>query len=213
MTNTIATIDFYTTDAATIADAYAAADAPGKARMRAAAEKAMTDAIGRAATDPAGAMADAMAAKAARDAMVTEKAASVIDYAAMVADHRATLVRAIAMIDNGDFTMPEGVDASAAEGWIDRVGVANEKAAAAMTVVRGRKAGRGAVIDYIDSVLGDAPMTISDIRKAHVPTADYPTNPPSAGAIGAAFDRIDDGRADADFVVVSIDGKRGAARA
>lgn len=203
-TTTTTTIDFgtITTDAA--AAIYADADNATKARLRADADAAVRDYI----------MADDYAAAknaaTVRDTFKTAPKSTEVDYAQLVADHYATLKAAVEAMDLGHYTLPEGVDADAADGWADKVGVAGSTDH--LIVVKGRKAGRGAVVAWIESVVDDTPTKIADLRKRWVPTTDYPKSAPSAGAIGAAFNRVMDG-ADADFIVVDVDGAKGAVSA
>jgi len=184
--------------------AYADADAAEKARIRAYADAAIRDAIRDAN------LSDAMEWTAARDAMRTEKAPVVRDYGRDIADMRATLVAAVAAIDAGAFVMPDGATAPVVDDIDFSAGTVDAATVTRLTTVSGRKAGRGDVASYVATVC-DAPMTIAQLRAAHVDGIDgYPVDPPSAGALGAYANRID-GDDDAPFIVVSIDGKRGIA--
>jgi hypothetical protein len=199
MTNaTTVTIDFATATTDDIAAAYVAATPSEKSAMRTAATDAITAAV------VAGDVEAAQRCVAARDAMVAAKSTTpVVDYAARIADHRATLVAAITAIDGGNYTLPDGVSCDVST--VDfAAGVAGD--VSRFVAVSGRKSGRGNVADYIAATLGDTPMTIAGLRAGWVSSDDYPTAPPSSGAIGACLLRDDDDRFDA----VDVDGKAGA---
>lgn len=205
-TTTTPAFDGMTADDVTTA--YRAADVSGKAAYRAAIGDAIDAAI------RAGDIVAAGTYVAFRDAMTTAPKSTVtVDYAARIADMRATLVAAIDAIDAGRAILPDGVPMPV--GPVSIAGTVDAASVVRMTTVTGRKSGRGNVIDYVSGIMADAsgPMTIADIRSAWSATSDYPTSAPSAGAIGAAFDRIDAGTADADFDVVDVDGRRGASPA
>lgn len=131
-----------------------------------------------------------------------------VDWSQRVSDRVATLRAAADRLESGLGTMPEGV--TFPEGDLPE-GVVDSKEATLLATVSGRKSGRGSVAGWIESVLGDEPATIADLRAAWVPTDDYPQSAPSAGAIGACLDR--DGGAEFGFEVTDIDGKKGAVRA
>jgi hypothetical protein len=109
----------------------------------------------------------------------------------------------LAAIESGTVTLPDGVDMPTD---VDlSAGTVDPKAVARFTTIAGRKSGRGNVADFIASVVTDTPQTIAAIRAAWSASEDYPTAPPSPGAIGACLDRDDDDR----FASVDIDGVRG----
>lgn len=203
MTTSVYTFDI-TTDPATIAANYVAADTGEKARMRVAIGHDIDAAVR--ATD----FGAATVLVGFRDVMVAPKSTvSGPDYVAAIADRRADLVAAIAAIDAGNFTLPEGV--SLPDGDHDFTGgTTDPKSVARFATIGGRKSGRGDVAGYVDSVLGDDPMTIKDMRAAWVASEDYPKAPPSHGAIAAMLDR--DGGAEVGITVCDIDGVKGAQR-
>lgn len=204
-TATAVDIDFATITPDDMTTAYRAADVAGKAAYRSAIADAIKSAI------MAGDIDAAQKMVAVQNAMTTApKSTATVDYLSKVRDLRATLVRAVELIDAGDFILPEGVSVDRSVDDTDLSGgTVDAKMADRMVTITGRKAGRGSVIDYIDSVLGDDPMTIADMRKAWSASDDYPKAPPSAGAIGAALDRVAEG-ADAPFTVTTIDGVKAA---
>jgi hypothetical protein len=190
----------YTTTTTTddITTAYRAADRTEKARMRADVTDAITTAVG------AGDIAAAQHAVALRDAMTVDRKSTVeVDYAGRIADHAATLRAALDAIESGAYVLPDGVTVDVST--VDfGAGVASD--VSRYVSVSGRKSGRGSVSDYIASVVTSDPMTIAAMRAAFVASDDYPTTPPSAGAIGAALVRDDDDR----YAAVDIAGVRGA---
>lgn len=197
------TFDMSTT-ADDVTTAYRAADVSGKAAMKAAVKAAMKAAAIAGDGDLA---LHLIGIESAMTAAPKERA--VVDYAQVVADHIATLEFALAAARSGDLTMPEGVAVPDAEAVAQRTGTPDMKRAATMLTVSGRKAGRGSVAGYVESVLGDDPMKIADLRAAWSPSADYPKAPPSAGAIGAMFDRIENGSDELAIEVVTVNGSRG----
>lgn len=195
-------------DADAIVAHYATLDSSGKGKFRATVTATMTAALTRM-TDGAPDPDIATATTLASINLSTPKASPSVDYVARVADLRATLVAAVDAIDAGDFTLPEGVSMpDAITGDFRTGGTVDASAVARMVTVTGRKSGRGNVADFVASVVTDTPRTIAELRAAWSPSADYPTSAPSAGAIGAMFDRVDGGTDD--FAVVDINGVRGA---
>lgn len=197
-TTTAVTYVFDGVSVASVTDDYRAADRDAKATMR----RDVTTAIMAAVSS--GDIMAAQHAVACRDAMTVDRKSTVsVDYAARIADHAATLSAALSAIMAGDYTLPDGVSVDVST--VDfSAGVAGD--VSRYVAVSGRKSGRGSVSDYIASVVTDAPSTIAAMRAAWSATDDYPTAPPSAGAIGAALVRDDDDR----YAAVTVDGVRGA---
>lgn len=172
---------------AQVSEAYSAADQKGKARMRADFEKFRDSVIrevseGR--TEPT-ALGHVLAMG---EALRSQKpVAEPTDYAQLFAQQVADMRATLAAIESGEATLtfPEGVTPEAITGWRDRdvTGVAHSVA------VAGRKAMRGSVGDYVDSVLGESPMTVAQLRAAWSPSSDYPKQAPTAGAISAWLTR------------------------
>jgi len=191
---------------------YRAADRAGKAAIRAAVDSGILSALTSTPMDTdLAAHLGAVKVALKESGAAAEKSAP--DYRTAIADLRATLLAAVARIDDGLITMPEGVEVPDLSDMDWDAGTVDEKAAVRFATVTGRKSGRGSVGDYVDSVLGDEPMTIAELRAAWSASDDYPKAPPSAGAIGAYLDRVADGRTEADIEVVTVRGVKGAARA
>lgn len=205
MTLTTSTFAFTsTTTLAEVASAYAAADVSTKAAMRADHKAAVFAAAMAVDGDLASHLVSLDAGMVA-----TKAAPAPVDYASRVADRIATLESAIQRLRDGFPVLPEGVtvdltDADLTGGTVDAREVER------LVVITGRKAGRGSVADWLDSVLGDEPMSIADLRSAWVATEDYPKSAPSAGAIGACLDR--DGAAEFGIEVCEVGGRKGAIR-
>ena len=88
------------------------------------------------------------------------------------------------------------------------MGTVDAKLAAKFATVSGRKGARGSVAAYVESVLGDEPMTVAELRAAWTPCDDYPKAAPSAGAIAAMLDRDNtDG-----ITVTDVNGTKAAVR-
>jgi hypothetical protein len=198
---TITGVSFTTPDA--IVAHYSGLTPSEKAAFRAATATALTDAVRTRAYDVADIVANVT--------LVTPKTTVEVDYVGTIATRRASLVAAIALIDAGHVVMPSGVTAPTFDVTSDVFTMATPAMADvdAFRTMSGRKSGRGNVIAYVESVVTDVPMTVAELRAAWTPSTDYPTAPPSAGAIGAAFTRVTDG-ADADFSVVTVRGVAGA---
>ena len=188
-------------------EAYLSADQKGKASLRADIVRAISVAV------TSGDMDEAQRLVAVQATYTTPKAGPAqIDWEARRADLAATLQAALVDVLAGRINLPEGVEhtfEAADHEALVQAGTVDASAVTRFATISGRKAKRGAVIDWIESVVDDQPAKISDLRRRWVATSDYPQAPPSAGAIGAAFDRVADG-VDADFEVVTVDGKRGA---
>lgn len=211
MTNSTSTEVTFTFTSATTADevtaAYQAADVSGKAALRAARTEAVTAAVLAADIELAQHLIGLESAmKSASKVTKVE-----VDYAQAIADRIATLEASLTYLREVEVNLPEGATTPTAEAVAAEVGIIDEKAVLAQRTFTGRKSKRGDVVAWIDSVLGDDPMTIAAMRRAWVATEDYPTAAPSAGAIGAALARVEDG-AEASFEVVDIDGTKGAQR-
>jgi hypothetical protein len=202
MTNTT-TPTWLTTDADVALAAYRAADIGGKNRMRTAFRDAIGAAVVRAASGDVAALADAAAYVAIVESFgPADRPAVVVDYAARIADRRASLVAALAAIDAGTVIMPDGVDAPTvpADGW-PTDGTVDAAFVRSATTIGGRKNGRGDVPAYVARVMAacDAPTDGWTATRLHAAwTADiggddYPASGPSVGAIGAAFVRVIDG--------------------
>lgn len=191
-----------TTVASDVATTYAIANVTDKAAMRAAIAVAITSAIR---VDRDIDLADHYTNLQAAMVAVTKSTVAPVDYAAKVADLRATLLAAVTMIDAGTYVMPSGVDRPF--GPIDINGTVDTKLATKLSTVTGRKSGGGNVANYVASVVTDAPQKVSALRAAWTPSTDYPSAAPSAGAIGAMLDRM---TLDSDmpFVEVTVDGTR-----
>lgn len=186
------------------AAAYAAADQSGKAHLRSDRVAAMTAAVKSGNIELAMHLADLEPALS-----VPKSSTPAVDYVTVVANLRATLVQALAAIDNRDgIVLPEGVTVD----WPEELptGTADMTAARKLVTLSGRKSGRGNVAAYVDSVLGDDPMTVAQLRGAWVASEDYPNEPPTSGAIAAMLDR--DGGTDLGFAVTTIGGVKGAKR-
>jgi len=176
------TIDTTVADLSTV---YAAADVSEKASIRSAHRDALKAAV------------DAGDLPLAQHIMGLESAlksaprstATEIDWVARTRDLRATLVAAIDMIDNGDVTFPESVTFTLPADADLTGGEADMDHARKLAAVSGRKGKRGSVVGYIDSVLGNEPMTVAQLRAAWEPSTDYPKSAPSAGALSAALNR------------------------
>lgn len=185
----------------TIVADYRSADRSEKARLRATVDAALADTLRVVPTSPedmASAMTEAIRLRGLLDAMKSTKPeAAPVDYVSLIANHRATLVAAIAAIDEGKVTLPEGVEVP--DFTPDMVADGTPGEVAAFVKVAGRKAGRGSVAAYVEVVLQDATpgdvLTIADLRKAWTEGSHkgYPVAPPSAGAIAAFLDRGDHG--------------------
>jgi hypothetical protein len=184
-------------------EAYLAADKKGKAALRAAIAPAIVALIQSGDLAGAQALCDVQASfKSAKPA------AAPVNWLDALSDRAATLRAALAAIEARTVTLPE--DAVVGEGPFS-AGTADEAEVARLVTFTARKSTRGHVLPWIESVLGDAPMTIAQMRAAWVPTAEYPTDGPSTGAIGAALKRVAEG-AEADFEVVVHEGATGASR-
>lgn len=194
--------DFTSSTADDVTVLYRDADVTTKAAMR----RDITDAITSAVI--AGDVSAAQHAVAMRDAMSAAPKSSVtVDYAARIADHAATLSAALAAVMAGDYTLPDGVSVDVSTVDFDG-GVAGD--VSRYVSVSGRKSGRGNVSRFISDALSrcDGPATIAQLRAAWTATDDYPTAPPSSGAIGACLNRDRDD--DDDFDAVTVDGHAGA---
>lgn len=195
-----------TTPDAAIAD-YAAGDRAAKSAIRAHAERMVSDAV------RASDMVGAIAWQSARDTMATERAASVVDYAAIVNNYAATLACALSNVTNVGIVAPDGNTYAA----VVADGVADESRAARM-VPTFRKSGRGNVAEYVDRVLGDDDaMTATDVHNAWSTDGDfadigYADGPPSVGAIGAFFMRDGDTGPSCIGATVDMTGTRRIAR-
>jgi hypothetical protein len=130
------------------------------------------------------------------------------DYGEHLRTLVASLEAALDRVKSGGAIMPEGVDFDFDDFDFDG-GEADMKLVRTFATISGRKSGRGNVVDWIDSVVTDEPLTIAQLRSRWVSTSDYPKAPPSQGAIGAAFDRVESG-AEASFEVTEVNGTRAA---
>lgn len=197
-----------TTTFADTADAivtdYQAADTTTKSRMRADMVSAIQSAVMAGDMDRAAVLVEAQSGMKS-----APKERATVDYAARLADLHATLSHALLLVESGDVTYPEGVDPVDPATVDFDGGTIDPELARKLATVTGRKSGRGSVSDYIESVLGDEPMTIAELRAAWVASTDYPKAPPSAGAIGACLDRDNSDT----FTATEVDGKRAATRA
>lgn len=180
--------------------AYVAADAKTKARMRADADAAMKSAMRNTDFETATAW---LAVTESFKAAVAANRETVTDYTATVSDLAATLELAAATLRTIGATVGDVTYRATMPGTPDA------DAAAKLAVVRTRKSGRhGAVVDWINAHATDVPQKVAALRATHVPSADYPDGPPSAGAIGAAMDRVAAKGLDVDFAEARIDGDR-----
>ncbi len=184
-------------DPASIVTAYAAMSASEKSTARHYADDAMKSAI------KSGDIVGAGAWMTARESLVTTVTKSPVDHAMRVSELAASLIAAAHDLARIGVTIDGTTYRATMDAEVDPAIVAR------VSVVTTRKANRGAVVAWIESVVDDSPATIATLRNRWVATDDYPKSAPSAGAIGAAFNRVDDG-AEADFVTVDVDGKRGA---
>ena len=179
MSNQTSTSSTFTTEA------YVAADVKGKATMRADIKKAISSAVDSLNFDLAKALVDV------DKTFFTPMATVEVDWAGRIVDLYATLRDAAEGLKEGFVTLPEGVVAPDLSEVDWEAGTVDFQLAKKLATVAGRKAGRGAVVAWIESVIGDEPATISQLRSRWVATSDYPKAAPSAGAIGAAFDPIE----------------------
>lgn len=180
---------------------YAAADLKGKAAIRDEVKASMTSAI------MAGDVDLAQRWVAISTLCVAAKPAkSEVDYGQVASDLAATLEAAASFLRQG------GLDVDGHLYRATSLGTPDLDRAMVLATPKARKAGRGAVIAYVDSVVTDEPQTIAQLRSAWVASSDYSKSAPSAGAIGAAFERVVGG-AEAGFEVVDIKGTKGAVSA
>lgn len=203
MSTNVTTTTTTTTEAAVAA--YHAATGAEKVRIRNAAQTAANEAM--LAADAVTAMAWLEAMKA----MTVTTSTVEVDYVARIADHRATLVAAIARIDEGDVTMPSGVEVPSYEAADVMDGTPGSTDG--LVRITGRKAGRGSVADWVASVVTDEAATVAQLRARWTATDDYPKSAPSAGAIAAMLDRLDGGAHELGFAEINLNGKRGVVSA
>jgi hypothetical protein len=198
--------------------AYAAADIKGKSAMRTAHKAALKASI-VASIDPESDVTSEVVAhiNALESAMVAKSAEKVApDYAAHAASRVAYLLHAADRIMSGDVIVPTGVTAPSAESIMSALsdrGLFVDGSTDDYVTLSGRKSGQGVVADYVYAALstGDGPMTIAQLRNAWTADLsgdDYPTEPPTAGAVGACLVRDNDKRFTA--TVIGDKKKRGA---
>ena len=179
-----------------IVTAYRAADTSGKAYMRNYADAALHAAIG------AGDLVAAQAIIADTTAMRTPAAVvRTVDYAALIADRRAVLVAAVAAIDAGQVTLPDGVTLTDLPD--DYAATVDMSEVTRLTTFSGRKSGRGDVAAYVagsveaSGAASGTHLTVADIRRTFR-NDDYADAAPSAGAVAAYLNRVDAGDATCD---------------
>jgi len=202
---TIATSDRYTRDA------FLALDRSGRAKVRNAVRAALEASVGD------GRFEDAASLKSYLDdvcgsADPTEKVE--IDPAVTIATRVAILRLSADLLADGTI-VPEGTEKvdvdriqAAIDGFVEDV---TERAVSVASAKITRSPKMHDVPAMIGSVLGDDPMTVSELSAAI--TAEYGTSP-SSGAIGAAIARSDDGSHDEyGFVPAVRNGKVAAVRA
>lgn len=208
--------DFGTMTPTEVTEFYASLDRKGKSAARTAMGEQFTAHVTAVASGEADAATITEWLQRKESLVTKSPTAEPVNYAQLVADHVATLRAAVEAFESGDLTpiLPESVDTDAAEGWADLEGVAGDVSAFAK--VSGRKGKRGSVGDYIESVLGDEPMTVAQLRAAWSPSEDYPKSAPSAGAVSAWLTRDSEkgaeARAELGIERVDLDGTLGAER-
>jgi len=202
---TIALSDRYTRDA------FLALDRSGRSKVRNAVKDGIADSVRE------GRFEDAASLQSYLDDVcaVAEPSEKVeIDPAVTIATRVAILRLAADLLADGDF-VPEGMDSVDSDA-IQAVSAETigDVADAAIRVAKSKITRSPKMHDVpalIGSVLGDDPMTVSELSAAI--TAEYGTSP-STGAIGAAITRSDDGSHDEyGFVPAVRNGKVAAVRA